>query len=323
MFADEASVVVGEDENVFVTLTHKPFFVGGDSISNYELTVVEDYKTHFPDFDLLLKVLCAARFANDRRQAFIWLHVVSNWGKGLLQAIFEEIGIVVELSVKEIEAALEGKPLGREASDFLRAWILWIDEFKAAKSEIKQLNRKISGSPKNQLNFEAPVYLKMFTSAENVDSLAGDKGVEDQFVSRFSYLNPKPSDNDLRVLFMQNKGKYKHALAKYVARELNLFVSGMKALGREESASCCDKILTQFNKEYNIGIRFGKLNDSVKEVADEIKEILIKHARAPLELTTIGQLPDKLPRHLRELLKAYQHPKPCMRQTTVNLLLRI
>jgi len=292
MFVDKSSITVGDDEKVLVTLPHIPFKVG-DVI---EERFIVDYKEHFPQFDEFLEVLCASRFAPDRREAFIWLHAVSGWGKGFLQAILTELGIVTAMSVKEIEKALEGSPLGRDVSDFLRSWILVVDEFKTVKSEIKELNNTITGSPKNQLSFQAPLYLKMFTSAETVSALVGEKGVEDQFAKRFSYIRPAPEDIDKRELFIQHKEKYFTTMANYVGAYLNAFVEEMRKRGKEDSASHCRGVISKFHKENGIEKYYGSIEDSIKEMAVSLKETLIEFAKHQTVFNS------KLPKHLNELL---------------------
>lgn len=276
IFAEKAGMTM-RDDCVDVVLLHQPFHV-----DNFDLAIVGDFKAHWPDFDLFLRVLCASRFANDRRQAFLWLHAPSDWGKGFLVAILEELGIVTELCVKEIEKALEGAPFGKTADAFLKSWILHVDEFKTVKSELKQLNNKISASPKNQLSFTAPLYLKLFASAEGVDSLAGSEGVESQFANRFSYMNPKTGKLDDRPLFDSDKGLYLTALVNYTGGVLNRFVEDMKAKGGDKAAKYCDKILAEFNKEFTIANEFGLLDDSVNDLAEEVKQILIEFGKKPV-----------------------------------------
>ena len=130
--------------------------------------VMADFTEHFTLFDYFIEAVIAARFAPDRRNAFMWLQACSGWGKGLLIAAFAELGLVIEMSVKEVESAFEGKAVGASPIDFIHAWLLVIDEFKSIKSEVKQLNNTIMLSPKFQLKGKAPVYFKLFTSAEDV-----------------------------------------------------------------------------------------------------------------------------------------------------------
>ena len=60
-------------------------------------------------------------------------------------------------------------------SNFKRAFILAVDEFKSARSELKQLQSEISLSPKNQLSQSVEVFAKLFLSAEEVPSFASER----------------------------------------------------------------------------------------------------------------------------------------------------
>ncbi len=302
MFVDKPTIAMIEGDKVMITYPHKPFPEG-----EIDLAIVGDYKEHFPMFDDYLELLGSARFASDRRQAFVWLHAPSNWGKGFLQSIFNKLGIVTEISGKEVEKAFEGNPLGRDAHDFLGSWILWIDEFKAVKSEFKELNNRIIGAPKYQLSFEAPLYLKMFTSAETVDSIAGEKGVEAQFAKRFSYMRPETGDMNARKLFMEDKDKYIKTMANYTAQYLNKLVEKMRSMGKDEASRLGGLGVAKFHKANGIEMAFGSIEASVIEMTNELKEFLIKNAdRFGLG---VYELPKHLSDHLKNQVKLGEHDK--------------
>jgi hypothetical protein len=302
IFIDEASIDIGEDEEVTVNLTHIPYKVEGAVIkadykmSDYDLRVIADYKEHFPQFDELLKLLCASRFATTRKKAFLWLHVQSDWGKGFLISVFKELRIVTEVSVKEIEKAFEGGAIGKNASNFRRSLILVVDEFKNINPEIKQLEDSVRGSAKYELEFEVELYLKLFTSASFVPSMAGEEGVEAQLGNRFSYMRPVSSKIDDRPLIIASRGRYRLAVARYIAQTLNISVDEMRALGREEATNRCDGIVDAFHKEHTIANRFGSLEDTVQEWAIKLREILINFGRNP---SVWGDLPRELHQTLK------------------------
>jgi hypothetical protein len=52
------------------------------------------------------------------------------------------MGLVVDVSTKEIEKAVEGGPVGLSMADTLRSWILFVDEFKSATSDLKRYNHR-------------------------------------------------------------------------------------------------------------------------------------------------------------------------------------
>lgn len=242
-------------------------------------SVVADYSQHFAEFQDFLDLVLHARFASDRRQAFVWLHSASSWGKGFLVSIFTKLGLVVEVSTKEIDKALEGGPVGLSMNDTLRAWILFVDEFKAASSELKLLNTQVTLSPKNQLRCTVPLYTKLFASAENVRSLVAD-GVESQFNNRFAYLAPSTNEQKIedRKLFKDlGKLTYINAMVTYVASYLNAGVERMRALGAIAASKAADEYLATYQAAHRLQDTFGNLDEAVEDVVDEIKNCLVEY----------------------------------------------
>ena len=272
--------------------------------------VMTDFKEHFTLFEYFIEAVVAARFAADRRNAFMWLQACSGWGKGMLIAAFAELGLVVELSVKEIEAAFEGKAVGASPTDFVHAWILVIDEFKSVKSEIKQLNNTIMLSPKFQLKGKAPVYFKLFTSAEDVSSLTGSEGVESQFAKRFSYFNPSGGDLDDRTVFNQlGNGLYRRALSVGIAEIINTEVAEYRAMGRDKAEKAASDLLYQFNCEHSIANHFDSIDSSVESHADDLRELLQAYGEwmsgfeIGLPPKIIATMPDALQRKFKSNLE--------------------
>jgi len=265
MFAIDHKLIIGK-ETVKLISAHKPFPIG-----DINWDIVNDYKLHFPFLDEFLDLQVAARFAIDRKQAFFWLYACSDWGKKFLTDVFKDFGILVEMSIKEIESAFEGKPIGREAINFKNCWILFVDEFKKVNSEVKQLTSEISGSPKNQMNFTAPLYVKLFASAETVDSLAGETGVEAQFSNRFSLIPTLESRISDRPLFIKSSATYFESLKNYVAQYLNTEVEKYIAMGRIRASDYGTKVLADNNKVNRLGSHFGELDDTIKEITWKIK----------------------------------------------------
>lgn len=308
IFSDISSMVL-KPESVKISYVHRPFQIKDSPSEDVIYDVLFDFGEHFPQFDEFVELIAAARFASDRRDAFLWFKAASNWGKGFLLAVLDELGITVELSVKEIEKSLEGAPVGKSSKDFVRAWVLVVDEFKSVKAEIKQLNNSIVASPKHQLSFKAPLYTKLFLSAENVDSLAGSEGVESQFANRFSLISPTTKTIDERPLFKDiGKQTYLKAVACAIADELNQSVKEMRRLGPVEATKICDDILNSFNQENRLDKHFGSLDDSVEDYVRELQGLLRQvgdyidknNARGgPFYLSSLPLHPDLI-RHLNE-----------------------
>lgn len=263
MFADRSRLEIRADV-VRIVLTHKALTAPGKP----DPAIVGDYRQHFPMIDAALEYIVAARFALDRKKAYLWLWASSDWGKGFLLGIMRDLGLVVEMSVKEIEATFEGKAVGRRPEDFKRAMILAVDEFKAVKSELKQLQSEIQLAPKYQLTSRVEIFTKLFLSAESVGSLVGERGVEDQFANRMSMLTGTGTLND-RPAYANDQGRYFRAIRKFVADELNRLIAEYRALGKEGAERRADAFLNAFIDQHGLGKHFTRLSDSLGDIAEE------------------------------------------------------
>ena len=269
-FAVESRVVLGDVTARFI-LTHRPFPIG-----IIDETVIADFRDHFPHFDRLLYWIAACRFADDRKKSFLWMYATSDFGKGLIFSLLKQLGGLVEMSVKEIEAAFEGKPLAKGPEDFRRAWVLWVDEFKSVKSELKMLQSEMSVAPKFGLQSSVELFAKVFTSAESVASLAGDHGVEAQFANRMSLLQCVGAVTE-RSLFKGNPN-YAISLRNYMAMTLNRHCEDFVKMGQLEAAVKAREELDLFAEKFGIAHTFGNLDDSLRELAEEFREYLVKEA---------------------------------------------
>ncbi len=278
MFAEECSTSMGRDGDLKIIFTHEDFQTdwGVDRVTVEK--VWRDYQEHFPELDWFLNMMIAARFASDRRQAFIWLHAISDWGKGfLVEGVLEEMGLVIKTTAKVIEKAFEGAPLGLDLRTAMRAWVLFVDEWKSPKSELKQLNRSITGAAKNQLNVTVPLYLKVFASAEDIESFVGEAGVEAQFANRFSKLEYQGDGQKLedRQVFRDvTKDVYVRAVKTKFAEFLNRKVKEMRDMGRDEATKVANIMLDQLHDEHGIENRCGSLDDTLVEVADDLGDFI-------------------------------------------------
>ena len=250
-----------------VVRPHKAF-----STAPYNQTVIDDFKTHFPQFDEFLDLLVAGRFADDRKNAYLWIQAVSDFGKGLLNGALSNHGLVVSMTAKETEAIFEGKPSSRQASDFFRAWVLSFNEFKSVKSELKELESEIQLSPKNQMVQIAEIYTKVFYSADGVASMTGEHGVESQFANRFSYWKLH-GEITKRPLFKEiGKGAYRRSLEAYIGQYLNEAVEKMRGLGFEGASKQAGEYLDSFHSKHGIANTFGDTKDNIQSIADEFKQ---------------------------------------------------
>ena len=263
MFVKEASIRIN-DGTAIITFPHVPFREGP-----FDPAVIADFKEHWPMLDEFIDLLVASRFAAARKKAYLWLKAESDWGKGALEAMLSNLGLVVSMSVPEIEKLFSGGPVGRQMNDFKRAWVLLFNEFKTNKSELKMLEQAISFSPKNLPICKVELFLKLFTSAEAVESLvSGDTGVEDQFANRFSLIQPT-GNLDARPLFAKSRKRYLDSLTAYVARELNRKVGEYLELGRDGAADKGDKFVIEFHKKHGISRSFERLSTKIKSLCQD------------------------------------------------------
>jgi hypothetical protein len=234
--------------------------------------VIADFKEHFPLLDDFLDFIIASRFARDRKRSYLWFKCETNWGKGFLMGLLDELDMTVELSVKEVEAMLEGKPVGKSMSDFKNTIAMVFDEFKTVKSEIKQLQSHISLAPKNQLNFKAEIYAKLFFSAEDVPSLVGEHGVEDQFLNRFTHFN-MIGQIDSRPLYQTiGQAAYMDGLVPYVCDYFNTAITDYVALGKTQAEKKAELFLKGFMHRHGLGNFHNKLSDGIDVVVRELAQ---------------------------------------------------
>ncbi|MEO1925353.1 MAG: PriCT-2 domain-containing protein, partial [Gammaproteobacteria bacterium] len=264
MFADTPRIEMRE-ELARVVYTHSLFVEGP-----WSAEVVADYKEHFPLLDEFLDFIIASRFARDRKKAYLWLKADSDWGKGFLMGVLNKLNMSVEISVKEVEKMFEGSPVGKSMVDFKRAFAIVVDEFKTVKSEIKQLQSEISLAPKNQLSFKVEVFAKLFFSAESVNSLVGEHGVEEQFINRFNHFNLKGT-LDSRPLYRQvGSAKYIDSVTPYVANYLNKAIEEKRAVGKAKAEHDAEQYLIQFMDANGIGNSYDSLTDGLGEFVREL-----------------------------------------------------
>lgn len=269
MFTDVASVRIREGVAA-LTFPHVKFAEGP-----IDEAVVSDYREHWGQVDRFLDLLAAARFAAARKKAYLWLKADSDWGKGVIEGVLSNLGLVVSTSAAEIEKVFTGGPVGRQLNDFKRSWVLLVNEFKSNKAVLKMLEQTISFAPKNQPVVSAELFLKLFTSAELVDSLGSEaSGIEDQFANRFSMIKASGSI-DSRPLFDASRKKYLDSLTNFFARELNRRVAEYQALGRDDAADKGDKTVNAFHREFGISKEYKRLSGKIEDMSRDFLDWIL------------------------------------------------
>lgn len=265
MFADEPHVHLTELE-AQITLTHRPWRTGP-----YDKQVIDDFRDHFPEVDDLMKFIVAARFASDRKKAYLWWCASSDFGKGLLASLLEEVGALVPISVNQVEQIMDGKAVGVSPEEFRRAIVLHIDEWQTVRSELKLLQSRMEISAKYQMRQRVPLYTKLFTSADDVPSLTTGHGVEDQFANRMSLISSEGNITERDLLRSIGKAAYAKSLKNWMAEQLNTHTKTYITRGPEMAAMMADQAVDEFHADHGIGNTHGRLGDKLQEVADSFR----------------------------------------------------
>ena len=290
----ERSMMDIKPDSVSIRFKHLPFET---RLPAFEIdpVIINDYKEHFTRLDLFIDFIMQSRFASDRKYAYLWIKADSDWGKGfLMSAISDEdynTGAITELSVKEVEKMFEGGPVSKSLPDFKRSIVLHLDEFKTVKSELKQLENTIPVSPKNQLQFKAKVFAKIFTSAEGVPALVGDSGIEDQFANRFSYFEEKGMLPERPVFIERGKEAYMENVQSYICHQLNSRIAQMKTMGPSASADHGNRWLEGFIKDHGISNYVERFSEGLPELAEEFLEWIYTETDS---LSDFGAVPKNL-----------------------------
>lgn len=244
---------------------------------------VRDYKEHFPELDELLRFLVYARCLADRREASIWFHAPSDWGKGFFTGVLEKLGIYAELDVHEVGKMLVGAPVGKSPNAFLHAWVVGFDEFKFASADLKRLNSKLTLSPKHQMEATVQLFTKLYLSAETVESLVAD-GVEAQFNNRISYLRPSNEGKltSRKVFNEAGPSRYLSAVAQYAAHVIDSWARHMRRIGRQAAEQEALAFIKDYHAAHKLSDRFGELEDGQQQHVEQLRELcsVIAHQKS-------------------------------------------
>lgn len=271
MFAERTTMLMGRDE-VNITYKHEPYEADRTVRSTVDHRVVADYKEHFPRIDLLLGFITAARFSRDRKKAYLWVQAPSDWGKDLLMAVFQHLGFSVNVNMSDVERMIEGGPSGKTPEMFKRKIVLNLNEVKSIKREIKELESTLTMTPKFQMTTTVDLYAKILWSADNIPSLIGEEGVEDQLANRINMFDETATGSiHNRKLFNEvGAAVYFDNLVYYIRDTLNGMISDYIAMGRGGSERNAQQWLNEFHAEYNVGRNHGLLSDALPRMAESL-----------------------------------------------------
>tara|TARA_R110002073_G_scaffold229828_1_gene390743 strand:- start:1418 stop:3367 length:1950 start_codon:yes stop_codon:yes gene_type:complete len=277
MFAESSSIEI-KPTKALITLKPVPIKYKADGVdSTQKKSAVSDYKAHCYLLDVILDFIVAARFAPDRKNAFLWLRCDSDWGKNFLIDCFKKLGTVLELSVKELEKMFDGSPVGRTIDEFAYTFMLVFDEVKYVKAEIKQLSNRALFAPKFESTYEAEIFSKILLSAENIASLAGEQGAEAQFINRFNKIDFTGSLNNRSLFKKIGKGAYHDSVTEYIAEQLSQRIQSYISMGKMAAQKRATEFLDEFHEEHSLGKHVHSIDEIVDEIAEEIRTLIFKY----------------------------------------------
>ncbi|WP_042051888.1 hypothetical protein [Aeromonas dhakensis] len=248
----------------------QPFrrFKTGRSLGTDAQRLLSIYLEHFPQFEELLEFLAAARFASDRKNAFLWLHCPSDWGKGFTAGVLSDLGLIVDIEEEQLYSLLRGQATGVSPGAFVQAWALLINECKKVADGVKRLEKGLTLNPKYNMETRVEVFAKLFTSADGLDALTGSHGVEEQLARRFNVwelegeITAIPKWADVKAAMFR-------AVKAHASRYLNQIVERYISAGEHEAVRMADSHLAAFAAQYGIAKTYGRLSDNFDEIREE------------------------------------------------------
>lgn len=273
MFTDRTYFDV-DNSSVTVNFKYLPLTLKGKHFRVECPQSVEAYKRHFPECDEFLRMIVASRFASSRKKAYVWLKCPSDWGKDVFRNALGDFHF--EMSVSEVEKALEGSPVGKSPKNMFRAFAMVTNEFKKVKSELKQLEDDITVAAKYQLETTVPLYSKIFMSAEGVDSLIGEYGVEAQFANRFSMIEGRGRMSDIKEFNEFGNTHFVNAVTTYIVDFINAEVDSYRAMTKSDATKKGDQVVIDFHAKHGLKYKSKTIDESLPEIAEDVKAELIK-----------------------------------------------
>lgn len=243
---------------------------------NIDNKVIEDYKEHYTELDEFVEWLVAARFASDRREAYLYFLASSSFGKGLLFTgiLKDRLGLVTEIKESDLIKISKSEPVGLSADDMLNSWILLINELGFLPSAVKELESSIRLNPKHKALTTASVYAKVFCNASDMglQAFTGASGVSDELKNRFAFLEYEKLITT-RKLFNKNKKHYINSLANYISDKINKQIKQYRKLKEAKATLLADKRLTAFKEKHCISKKYT--GEDWQMLSDEFKDWLI------------------------------------------------
>lgn len=243
---------------------------------NIDNKVIKDYKEHYTQLDDFIEWLVAARFASDRREAYLYFLASSSFGKGLLFSgiLKDRLGLVTEVKESDLIKISKSEPVGLSPDDMINSWVLLINELGFLPSAVKELESSIRLNPKHKALTTASVYAKVFCNASDMglQAFTGESGLSDELKNRFSFIEHKTKITS-RPLFNKDKNHYINSLTNYISDKINKQIKQYRKLKEAKATLLADKRLTAFKERHCISKKYT--GEDWQLLADEFKDWLI------------------------------------------------
>lgn len=268
IFADESHMDIKSNE-VIESLKYEPMVIEHEM---YNQEIVDAYVQHFPELYDVLDMIIAARFASSRKKCYLWINASSDWGKDLFRVCLGERAM--EMSVTQISKAIKGETVSVHIDDIVGTFALCVNEFSHINGELKQIEDKIVIAPKYLNQSTIPTFAKLFFSADDVDSLVGEYGVESQFANRFSMMSYTGSIGEMEVFNRVGQYTFTHTLKTHVANYINDAVDDYILLGLQAASIKADKVVSEFHENHSIANAAGGFEDNIESLAATVIQVI-------------------------------------------------
>lgn len=277
MFTDETLIDLTRADKAIFRFKYTPSIYDLTGCDERQMSsIYEDYNDHFPLLAEVIEFVVAARFAPDRKTAYLWFHCPSDWGKGFFLSILDDLGLAVNLSEKELDSLLGGSPVGKSPHDFVNTLALIFDEAKRVTGNHKLLQSSIPCTPKHEMTVYVDVYLKLFLSAEHIYSLAGEHGVETQFANRFNLLRLEGNLSERPLFRDVGSGLYQKVCKHFISRKIDEKINYYRSMGKSTAEKESQQYLNAFHDKYGIGNSYTSLDGTLNEIAGELNNLSLQ-----------------------------------------------
>ena len=235
--------------------------------------IISDYKQHFKDFDMLLKLIVDMRFAKNKKASFLHIRVLSDWGKSFLSGLLQNLEIAIEVDYHHL--------MNKSTSDIhpiqiRNSFVLILDEFNNFSQEMKKLSHNITLAPKFGMSETVDLYLKILMSAEKSPSFTG--AVDEQITNRvmvFDVPDHKAVKLTDRTVYKKfGNAMYMRVLEEYSYFSLNQQINRYLKMEEMEAYKIADDEVRKIYDNYKM-LNMESLNESMATILNqEIREII-------------------------------------------------